>query len=605
MMVSVDAAWAATLNVSPSGADVGNCVPGPCATINYALSQANPGDTIAIGAGTYAESVSLGVSVNLVGAGIGQTIISGGGVNPGTGSGEIVQYPPNPPAPALNVGLFLGASNVTISDLTIRNFGTHGIQGLAPQSNVTVTRVDASYNGWASNTGRGMFFGSEGTVATDWTNLTVSDSIARQNRLTGIDVNSGTNTGVTLSGNTSADNGDAGLTLAGGTNGLVTNNTVTNNGRFGIEIRNPSASVTVSNNTVRASNDDTLAVPDRWPAATAQLGWDVGGIVVYLRGGGEGQSTVPTGVTITGNSIAGYLRATNGPPGLGQGVGILLEGTGHALSGNSLFHNDVGIQLQSGQVSNATGTDGFDRGSGATPVDAAITGNAICANRLAGVRLVGASAVSPYPLGSNWWGTTAGPNGGASRATTWAASGQIGPDNIAGSITAAAPLTSTVGSIPSSSNCRLNGQLSLSLSGVAGAATITVTCGSLPPVVQNVISQANPVVVFPSLPAGTQCTVTAQAANGLQVGGPLTIEVADNAVTEGTYVLSLPPPPATPTTVVAPPVTGLPTSSTTSNGSGAGLPETGSAPVGLLVLASGLIVIGVAIRRRVSSFQRH
>jgi parallel beta-helix repeat protein len=480
---------------------------------------------------------------------------------------------------------------------------------------VTLTRLDTSYNGWATNTGRGMFFGTEGTVATDWTNLTISDSTARQNRLTGIDVNSGTNTGVVMSGNTSIDNGDAGLTLAGGTNGLITNNTVTNNGRFGIEIRNPSATVTVSNNTVRGSGDDTMAVANRWPAATAQLGWDIGGIVIYLRGGGEGQSTIPTGVTVTGNSVAGYLRATSGAPGLGQGVGILLEGTGHTISGNSLFHNDVGIQLQSGQVSNTTSTDGFDRGSSPTPVDAVISGNAICANRLAGVRLIGASATSPYPLGSNWWGTTAGQNGGAARAVTWAATGQIGPDNIVGSITTAAQQLVSVGLIPGAVDCRVAGGLSVSLGGVAGTASVTMSCPSLPAVTQPLTSPAAPVVLFSGLPAGTICTIVATPGSGVTITGPTTIGVPDNAIADATFSLGLPPittttstiAPAitTPPVTTPPPTPTLPPSSgpsTSSRRSGAGLPETGgNSASGLTALALALVAFGAlatALARR-------
>jgi hypothetical protein len=124
-------AWAATLGVSTSGADVGNCVSSPCATLIYAIGQASAGDTITVATGTYAEAVNVNKSLTITGAGVGLTIFSGGGVNPGTGVGEIVQYPPSPPAPALNVGMTIAASNVTISDLTIRNYGTHGIQGLA------------------------------------------------------------------------------------------------------------------------------------------------------------------------------------------------------------------------------------------------------------------------------------------------------------------------------------------------------------------------------------------------------------------------------------------------------------------------------------------
>ncbi|HZD70216.1 MAG TPA: right-handed parallel beta-helix repeat-containing protein [Actinomycetes bacterium] len=58
---------AATRLVSPSGTDAGDCVVSPCATIGYAVSQANAGDTISVAAGTYTESVLIQKQLALVG----------------------------------------------------------------------------------------------------------------------------------------------------------------------------------------------------------------------------------------------------------------------------------------------------------------------------------------------------------------------------------------------------------------------------------------------------------------------------------------------------------------------------------------------------------
>src|SRR5436190_22955670 len=70
---AVGAQWAAaaTLTVCPSGCAFSQIAP--------ALAAAKNGDTIVIAAGTYTGGLTVDVSVKLIGAGAGQTIISGGG----------------------------------------------------------------------------------------------------------------------------------------------------------------------------------------------------------------------------------------------------------------------------------------------------------------------------------------------------------------------------------------------------------------------------------------------------------------------------------------------------------------------------------------------
>jgi hypothetical protein len=68
--LGVSRADAATLSVCPSGC--------PYTQIAPALAAANSGDTINIGAGTYRGGLTIKLDVNLVGAGVGATIIKGG-----------------------------------------------------------------------------------------------------------------------------------------------------------------------------------------------------------------------------------------------------------------------------------------------------------------------------------------------------------------------------------------------------------------------------------------------------------------------------------------------------------------------------------------------
>jgi hypothetical protein len=72
------ASAAATPNASPRRLCVGSG-PGCYATIQAAVDAARDRDTVAVEAGTFAGGVTIDVSIRLVGAGAGRTIISGGG----------------------------------------------------------------------------------------------------------------------------------------------------------------------------------------------------------------------------------------------------------------------------------------------------------------------------------------------------------------------------------------------------------------------------------------------------------------------------------------------------------------------------------------------
>lgn len=75
----------ATRYVAPSGSDTTGCTSAkaPCKTIGYAVESANPGDTVEVAAGRYAESVSISKDLTLIGDPEGRTVIAGAGDNPG------------------------------------------------------------------------------------------------------------------------------------------------------------------------------------------------------------------------------------------------------------------------------------------------------------------------------------------------------------------------------------------------------------------------------------------------------------------------------------------------------------------------------------------
>src|ERR1700730_8152507 len=65
-----------------NGNDNNNCLSSTtaCKTIGQAVSRASAGDTIKVAAATYYENLTLGRSLQIIGAGARTTIIDGGGV---------------------------------------------------------------------------------------------------------------------------------------------------------------------------------------------------------------------------------------------------------------------------------------------------------------------------------------------------------------------------------------------------------------------------------------------------------------------------------------------------------------------------------------------
>jgi hypothetical protein len=107
LVVSTGQASAVTLNVCPSGCAYTQLAP--------ALAAAHSGDTITIGAGTYTGGVTIDVSVKLLGAGPGATVIRGGG-------------------PVLSIGVAGAASEPTVTIDGVTVTGGVAIGNLAPES---------------------------------------------------------------------------------------------------------------------------------------------------------------------------------------------------------------------------------------------------------------------------------------------------------------------------------------------------------------------------------------------------------------------------------------------------------------------------------------
>jgi hypothetical protein len=139
-----------------AGADPSTlCVGGPhCyATIQGAVNAAEAGETIRIRPGTFAGGVTIDRSVNLVGAGASQTMVSGGG-------------------PVLTVGSATATPTVMLSDLTVTG-GDTSSDPQAPNCGPDVPTCGPGYTGVTALGG--------GIEAFAGTNVTIRDSVITGN----------------------------------------------------------------------------------------------------------------------------------------------------------------------------------------------------------------------------------------------------------------------------------------------------------------------------------------------------------------------------------------------------------------------------------------
>ena len=313
--------------VSVTGTDAGNCSVGsPCATITYAVRVADAGDNILLAAGKYNQQVTITKPITLQGVGAGtdpaiHTLITG---NTPTLSGR-------------GITLGAGVTNITIKDLRVEAFNSgSGIYGRGGNKNLTIQNVQVYHNLGGTSAEAGIhlngpianvtlqgidaqYNSTRGIVI--WNgrkeNITVTDCIISNNNLSGLELQDGTASGVTITNNQIQNNKDSGLALVGLSAGaganLISGNTITNNGRFGIEVKLPAGngleagdgSIVLENNRVERTV----------PIAANELR-DLAGIAVYRRNWTTANADIPAGVVIKLNTVTGY-RQTSTSDGFG------------------------------------------------------------------------------------------------------------------------------------------------------------------------------------------------------------------------------------------------------------------------------------------------
>ena len=225
-----------TEHVSTTGTDTGNCISSPCATINYAISQASDGMVIKVAAGVYDQTVQITKPIDLKGAGASSTTINGAGIDPGgeyygvvyvgtTGgltqingftitnpypyaytsgepeavaladqsssdsvdvvSDDIVEGTADPNASTdfpIGIDTFLNSAQTVIQDDTISGF----FQGALLEDNGPATVEDNIFTGLIANTSGPTTYPAEGVffLSDEAGSLTCQDALSKHSRIT-------------------------------------------------------------------------------------------------------------------------------------------------------------------------------------------------------------------------------------------------------------------------------------------------------------------------------------------------------------------------------------------------------------------------------------
>ncbi|GAB3873917.1 hypothetical protein GCM10028824_26320 [Hymenobacter segetis] len=453
-----DGATTGDVFTSATGSDVtgDGSAAAPFATVARALAQAGlTTQTIFIDAGTYAERVVLNQPVSLQGTGTATarpgsaTIFDGGLLASATQTSE--------------AGLLIAANGnsssalLTVADITFQAYD-YGIQatGAAPQAHIlledvetvhnrrqgifwvsqngvqdlTLRRVRAAYTAETGNTnangaGRGLFL-TNGPKA----DILIEDGVFEMNRRSGIDINDGSVSGLTVRNNQITQNAGGGLIVLGaagprnssgtftGFAALIEGNALRNNASNGMELK-------ACTGTGRRSGVGSFVVRQnyivRTVGAPTNLGEDNAGLAFIDRdrnvitiGGGLTGDLVTGGAFIEGNTVRGYLADATSTSFNINGFGMVLEGANNKVFGNVVAQCQRAVQVQDRPANSAGYTAFFDVSRNWLVVSSgdSIRGNRLdsCATAIRAVNLT-----NPVDASLNWLGanTATGVRGAA------------------------------------------------------------------------------------------------------------------------------------------------------------------------------------------------
>ena len=331
-------------------------------TIQEAVNAASPNDVIRVSEGIYPENVLVNKSVTIYGVDSSLVIVDKGLSNRNASGG---------------VGFLLQSDNIKLLKMKVQNFNngietdiattgviidsmninrnfSNGFFGKRTVTNMIIRKSNLNSNGYNSDditrSGlymRGIMFESQGSSIN---NLLIEDNQTDANGLVGIDISSLIPiNGLKIQTNKSRGNFDSQIGVALGNNLLtgapviISGNTVvvSKAARYGIEIKNPLGSGAASGNGSIAVSGNIISLANH-----TGNNRDLAAIAVMRRKDGHAIiNDQPQGVRVIDNIINNFMNI-----GGADAFGIVLGGTGHMVSGNTISNTQYPIQLQKGNV---------------------------------------------------------------------------------------------------------------------------------------------------------------------------------------------------------------------------------------------------------------
>jgi parallel beta-helix repeat protein len=400
------------LYVSTTGTDVAPCtVAKPCATINFAISQAATGAVIHVAAGTYLQTVTVNKNVTINGAGAGTVLEPTTPVAAGTDKGSptyaIVDVTPMITAKVVNLSINGAPASGFFNQFgcAADYVGVYYNGAAGTLDNVTVNNIELPTNLFGCQDGLGIYVNSP----------------------------PGLHANVNMSNDTVTNYDKNGITCDDiGTSCVITAATVTGVGPTGLIAQNgiqayhaakaDIADSTVSQNSYTgggAGNQASgLLLLDVGTVAAINNHVSYNDVNVYL--GSDGAAPAPASWTVRGNSITNATdNVSGGEAGYGDGVQIdSITDTGLTLNTNTITgsaENGVSV-LSSSNVTVSSNTvetnggDGIYVGGPGSFSSANSSGNHVLNNKAYGNGKVGIFADADTSA-NTFRGNSAGGNG--------------------------------------------------------------------------------------------------------------------------------------------------------------------------------------------------